>query len=262
VIGTLGTAGSTYGLGKFMKEKNHGSKTIGVVSEPGEVVPGGRSRKEMWEVGIFDKDFYDKIVSGSTKEAIEGMKTLSRKSGVLGGPTTGLNFKAGLEVLKQEDKQLEDGEKKKAVFIACDRMEWYTEFIEKHSPETLKQRTKKGLTLSDISEEQIEQAPNLSPEKVKNKIENDEPIVLDIRGNFAYKTGHIPTAINILDKTLTEIVEQGEPFPENKEIIVTCAIGENSKKYVSFLQQKGYQAYSIENGIQAWKEKGFELEEQ
>lgn len=258
LIGTLGTCGSTFGAGKKLKE-DHDAEIIGTVADAGQHVPGGRNINELWEVGIFDKEFYLDIVPGTTEKSIEAMKTLNRRCGILAGPTSGLNFHAGVKKLRELEEEIPDGEKRKAVFIACDRMEWYMSFIEKYSPETFSSDTDRKETVESLPEEEIEKADTVTPEKLSNMIEDERPQIFDVRGQFAYTVGHVPGAVHILGEVFAQIIEEGKSFSEDETIVVTCTKGDVSKKYAKFLQNQGYEAYSLKGGIQNWKQEGFKV---
>lgn len=258
LIGTLGTCGSTFGAGKKLKE-DHDAEIIGTVADAGQHVPGGRNINELWEVGIFDKEFYLDIVPGTTEKSIEAMKTLNRRCGILAGPTSGLNFHAGIKKLRELEEEIPDGEKRKAVFIACDRMEWYMSFIEKYSPETFSSDTDRKETVESLPEEEVEKADTVTPEKLSNMIEDERPQIFDVRGQFAYTVGHVPGAVHILGEVFAQIIEEGKSFSEDETIVVTCTKGDVSKKYAKFLQNQGYEAYSLKGGIQNWKQEGFKV---
>ena len=131
-FGTLGTTGSSRGTIEYLLEKNKNLKKIGIIAEKGDTIPGIRNKDEMYEVGIFNKSLYDEIVLVNSDEAIEEMLVLNRKCGILGGPTSGAAFKGTLKYLREIDDKLK--EPANAVFIACDRMEWYMSYIKKIRP--------------------------------------------------------------------------------------------------------------------------------
>ncbi|HVO29076.1 MAG TPA: pyridoxal-phosphate dependent enzyme [Candidatus Paceibacterota bacterium] len=261
-IGFLGTCGSSFGIGKHLRETNPQTQIIGVVSSPGNDVPGGRMANELWEVGFFKKDFYDHIVEGTSREAIMGMLELNRRCGMLCGPTTGLNYYAGLRKLQDIERSLvlTGGEKVNAVFIACDRMEWYTSYLKKNMPELFSGTTTSKPRVSDISDELVDEAPQLVPAEADEILRNGKGVAIDLRGSFAYSIGHIKDSWNILDDLFSQIVEMGHGLPKNKTIIVVCSVGDISRKYATFLKRAGYDAYSVKGGITEWKRSGLPLE--
>lgn len=126
-ISVLGTSGSSTGAASFLEEKNNNLIKIGVVTAKDSYIPGIRTSSEMQEVGIFKRANYNEIISVDSKSAKEAMKTLSNKFGILAGPSTGASFYATMNYLKDIDNTLT--ERKTAVFIVCDRLELYANYI-------------------------------------------------------------------------------------------------------------------------------------
>lgn len=258
-FGVLGTCGSTLGAVKALKDSGQDTKAVGVVTEASSWVPGGRNINELWETGFFDKDFYADIVSGNIQKAISGMQELNQKSGVLAGPTSGLNYACMLDYLRQKDDQ-QTG-KQTAVFIACDRVEPYMNYIKKYTPEIFNTQTSSKPTVNSLTDREIQNSRSISPEELDTKLKSaNPPFVVDIRGNFAFSIGHIQTSINILDELFTQMIEQGNTLPKNKDIVIVCNVGKISPKYSAFLTKQGYNACTLEGGINNWKKQNLELE--
>ena len=260
-FGVLGTCGSTFGAASYMQQMNIPVKTIGVISEAASWIPGGRNINELWETGFFDKKFYTDIVSGSIEKAIEGMQIINQKCGILAGPTSGLNYACMIDYLQKIDNSQTFKEKQKVVFIACDRAEPYMNYVKKYCPDIFEKSTQSRLTVNNITPDQIAISKTIEPDQLLIKINSQNPpIIIDIRGNFAYSIGHIPSSINILDELFGQMIHQGSVLPKNKEIVVVCAVGLISKKYVAFLEKQGYQAYSLAGGFGEWKENNNKVE--
>ena len=205
----------------------------------------------MYEVGIFNKSLYDEIVLVNSDEAIEEMLVLNRKCGILGGPTSGAAFKGTLKYLREIDDKLK--EPANAVFIACDRMEWYMSYIKKRRPEIFDSEIKRE-TIRTLTEEDMKYAKTIDVNNVEEWIEKNNPIIIDLRGNLAYKNGHIANAINITDIFFEDLVDNGTPFSKENSVLLVCSIGDKSKKFSSLLNKKGMNVYSLENGMTAWRE--------
>lgn len=250
-FGTLGTTGSSRGTIEYLLEKNKNLKKIGIIAEKGDTIPGIRNKDEMYEVGIFNKSLYDEIVSVNSDEAVEEMLVLNRKCGILGGPTSGAAFKGTLKYLREIDDKLE--EPANAVFIACDRMEWYMSYIKKRRPEIFDSEIKRE-TIRTLSEEDMKYAKTIDINNAEEWIEKNNPIIIDLRGNLAYKNGHIANAINITDIFFEDLVDNGTPFSKENSVLLVCSIGNKSKKFSSLLNKKGMNVYSLENGMTAWRE--------
>lgn len=255
-FGTLGTTGSSRGTIEYLLEKNQNLKKIGIIAEKGDTIPGIRNKDEMYEVGIFNKSLYDEIVSVNSDEAIEEMLVLNRKCGILGGPTSGAAFKGTLKYLKEIDDKLK--EPANAVFIACDRMEWYMSYIKKRRPEIFDSEIKRE-TIRTLTEEDMKYAKTIDINNAEEWIEKNNPIIIDLRGNLAYKNGHIANAINITDIFFEDLVDNGTPFSKENSVLLVCSIGDKSKKFSSLLNKKGMNVYSLENGMTAWRENSLPL---
>lgn len=255
-FGTLGTTGSSKGTIEYLLEKNKNLKKIGIIAEKGDTIPGIRNKDEMYEVGIFNKSLYDEIVSINSDEAVEEMLVLNRKCGILGGPTSGAAFKGTLKYLREIDDKL--NEQANAVFIACDRMEWYMSYIKKRRPEIFDSEIKRE-TIRTLTEEDMKYAKTIDINNAEEWIEKNNPIIIDLRGNLAYKNGHIANAINITDIFFEDLVDNGTPFSKENSVLLVCSIGDKSKKFSSLLNKKGMNVYSLENGMIAWRENSFPL---
>ena len=255
-FGTLGTTGSSRGTIEYLLEKNKNLKKIGIIAEKGDTIPGIRNKDEMYEVGIFNKSLYDEIVLVNSDEAIEEMLVLNRKCGILGGPTSGAAFKGTLKYLREIDDKLK--EPANAVFIACDRMEWYMSYIKKRRPEIFDSEIKRE-TIRTLTEEDMNYAKTIDVNNAEEWIEKNNPIIIDLRGNLAYKNGHIANAINITDIFFEDLVDNVTPFSKENSVLLVCSIGDKSKKFSSLLNKKGMNVYSLENGMTAWRENSLPL---
>ena len=215
----LGSSGTTLGAGRFFREKNENAKIYGVITEAGHNAPGGRSKNELWEVGIFNPNHYDEILSGTSQQAVEGMRTLNMKCGVLCGPTAGLAFNRMLNKLREQDVKLEGtGHRQKAVFIACDRMEPYMSYVEKTSPKLFDERKSDELRVQTLDMHKVQNAPQVYNTELEAWLADGEDVlVIDTRGSFSYSIGSIPSAINIQDTYLEEMLNHGEPISQKQK---------------------------------------------
>jgi len=244
-FGFLGTAGSSKGIGLVLKDKRK-SKVIGVVAERNNYVPGGRTLDEMWEVGFYEKEFYDEIIAGTTDEAIKGMLTLIRKVGLLCGPTSGLSYQKLIEYFKMHPLK----EKTSAVFIACDRIEPYLSYLEKYAPYLIG-KEKANNSFSNISEDEILKSKEISAQNLKKVI--DKVIIIDIRSNQAFQMYHLPNSINIPESDIDLFFKNTIPFSKDRKIIVVCPKGLRSKKLVAILTKNGYDSASLKDGIYSYR---------
>ncbi len=249
LIGGLGTTGSTLGLTRAFRKKNADFISVALVTKSGHMVPGIRSLDQMWESGLYQEKEYDHTFDITEKQALEGMLTLNRRLGVLCGPSAGANFAGALTYLRRIDAGL--NERKKAVFIVCDRVEWYMSYIQARMPELFGDAAKPG---SLFHFEDDVAAPILAPAETGEWIAAHDPLIVDIRAPIAYHQGHVPGALNIPVDLFERLIDNAAPFPREKPLLLICAVGEKTRRHAAYLQRQGYTALSLEGGMLAWRQ--------
>lgn len=82
---------------------------------------------------------------------------------------------------------------------------------------------------------------------------SEDAVILDIRPNKEFKTGHITDAINI---PATKIKESLNTLEKHKDspIIVVCKAGINSGSTAKDLKKEGFtQVYKLQGGVSDWQ---------
>jgi rhodanese-related sulfurtransferase len=215
-------------------------------------LPGIRNVDEMYEVGLFRKDFYDDIVEVNIDESMDAMLTLIRKCGILAGPTGGGSLAAALKYLQKIDSTLTS--KQNAVFIVCDRVEWYLSYLQKCRPEifglSVKQDSVKAVPAQDL-----ETAPEVTLEQAETWLtQNPRPFIVDMRGSLAFKASRIPGSINIPADNLEDISDMGVPFANGHKVLFVCPTGDQSKRYAAYFAKQGVECASLKGGFVAWRD--------
>ncbi len=132
-IGSVGTAGSTMGISRRLKEQNFDLDITGVISEKDDYVPGLRHKDEIFDIGPFKENYYSRLIDIDVQNAIDGILELTRDYGVMAGPSSGATYVAAIRHLREVDKTLSS--KKTAVFVVCDRAEMYFSWIKVRRPD-------------------------------------------------------------------------------------------------------------------------------
>lgn len=83
-----------------------------------------------------------------------------------------------------------------------------------------------------------------------SRLDESEYLLVDIRGRTAFENGHLPNAV------LWEDVFNC--LPENKTIVLYCAVGERSAEFAEKLSEKGFSAKSLAGGYRKWLARGFD----
>ncbi len=260
-FGFLGTCGSSMGVAQYLRDHNQDTQVWGVVTSEGHHVPGGRNINELWEVGFFRRDFFTGLIDGTSLHAVEGMLELNRKCGVLCGPTAGLSYYAALKKLREVDADYAGRDTPaKALFLACDRVEPYTSYIKKLQPDIFQATSGPRATVESQILEAIESSPQLEAAELEKLLSDPKTLLIDVRGNFAFASGHIAGSINFLDELFAQTIEQGPCFPKDRKIVVVCSVGNISRKFAAFLCSQGYDAASLKDGLKSWKRAGLPME--
>lgn len=127
---TIGTAGTIYGAGTYLKSKNKNIYIAGASIEKGSSIPGPRVDEAILKLGIPWYDVVDKVIPIDTVSAYEKSLEMIRL-GLFVGPSTGMQL-AMVEKMIQEMKKnktlFKHRNKNKEVvvaFVACDMMHPY-----------------------------------------------------------------------------------------------------------------------------------------
>lgn len=255
LIGGLGTTGSTRGIAECLKHVNPTLKTIGVVSGENDFIPGIRSEKELWEVGLFQREFYDQILTIESRDAVTGSLDLMRRCGILAGPTSGAAFTASLQYLRNIDSRLKH--KSKAVFIACDRAEWYLSYYKLRRPEIFGYT--KNMTSRSLPQTAVEAAKEIKPKELSKLMKNGCTIV-DMRNNAQFRLMHIKGSVNLPEDELENLLGRTLPFSKGLPVVVVCLVGKQSKRFAALLTRLNYKAYNLAGGILSWRSEKLPLE--
>ena len=95
----------------------------------------------------------------------------------------------------------------------------------------------------------------MSKEELWSRIESNDVIVLDVRPEEEFSSGHIPGAISI---PLSELRERLNEIPHDREIVAYfrgtyCVL---SPEAIKILLDEGYDASRLEEGLPEWREAG------
>ncbi len=123
----IGTGGTITGVGRFLKERKGDVLIVGVTPKGSALVGGsGGSRIEGLTSSsvppLLDRSILDRVIEVSEEEALEGVKLLAEKEGILAGPSTGANIVASLRIARELGRGT-------IVTLACDSLLKYPEIL-------------------------------------------------------------------------------------------------------------------------------------
>ncbi len=127
---TIGTAGTIYGTGTYLKSKNKNIYVAGSSIKKGSSIPGPRVDEAILKLGIPWYDIVDKVIPIDAVSAYERSLALIRL-GLFVGPSTGMQLAMIEKMLKEMKKnktlsQYRNKNKEVVIaFVACDMMHPY-----------------------------------------------------------------------------------------------------------------------------------------
>lgn len=93
---------------------------------------------------------------------------------------------------------------------------------------------------------------SLSSRELTALVNSEQAVLLDVRNNKDFASGHIVGAINIpFDKVATRMVELDKH--KAKTVIVVDAMGQHAGSVARELQKAGYTAAKLGGGIASWR---------
>ncbi|MDF2683931.1 MAG: ArsR family transcriptional regulator [Brevibacillus sp.] len=104
---------------------------------------------------------------------------------------------------------------------------------------------------SDLLHQQVSMEP-IALEELLKRMERKEVVLLDVRPEDEYATGHIPGAISI---PMEELEKHLASLPMDKEIVAYCRgpYCLMSAQAVEIMKSKGIKASRLEEGVHEWK---------
>jgi len=110
-----------------------------------------------------------------------------------------------------------------------------------------------GFAAYDSMEFQGSGYTDVSPERAYGIIQEQNPVILDVRTQQEYQNVHIPGAINIPVEGPNELKNDYTELPKDRPIVIYCRTGRRSVNAAELLASKGYdQLYNVEGGITRW----------
>jgi rhodanese-related sulfurtransferase len=107
--------------------------------------------------------------------------------------------------------------------------------------------------MSAFSSDDIE----LPPQRVKAMVETGEAALVDVREPYEHDAGRIAGARHI---ELERLASKAESIDRDRPVIFHCRLGARSAMAAQAFRAAGYEAYSMDGGIQRWVDEELPIE--
>lgn len=81
-------------------------------------------------------------------------------------------------------------------------------------------------------------------------------VVIDVRENDEYVSGHVPGAVSV---PLSVLVDNVDTFPDSTTAYVICQAGGRSMRACEYLEGLGKSVVNVAGGTGAWIASGFDV---
>jgi len=109
------------------------------------------------------------------------------------------------------------------------------------------------LLLMDIFGAKLKGYGAASPTEATQLINHEDAVVLDVREDNEFHSGHIVNSVHIPMSFLKDRVTELEKH-KSKPIIVSCRSGSRSASACSVLKKQGFEnVYNLKGGVMAWQ---------
>jgi rhodanese-related sulfurtransferase len=100
---------------------------------------------------------------------------------------------------------------------------------------------------------------NIDARTLRDMLERGErATVVDVRKREEHREGSIPSSVNFdaydALKSGDERAMEGLKLPEGERVVTFCNRGTSGSVAAEQLRQRGYEAYSLKGGLEAWKD--------
>ena len=96
----------------------------------------------------------------------------------------------------------------------------------------------------------------VTPERAQELLDGGEAVVVDVREPYERDAGHIEGSRHV---ELERLASQAETLPRDRPVIFQCRLGARSAMAARAFRSAGYDAWSLQGGLQLWHERGLPI---
>jgi rhodanese-related sulfurtransferase len=98
---------------------------------------------------------------------------------------------------------------------------------------------------------------DVTPEQVDALRRDQDAQLIDVREDYEWDAGRIAGARHI---GLSEVAAQAQTIEQDRPVVFYCRVGSRSAMAADAFRRAGYDAYSLDGGLEAWAGDGRPLE--
>jgi rhodanese-related sulfurtransferase len=108
--------------------------------------------------------------------------------------------------------------------------------------------------VDEYATDRVSSAP-VSRDQLEAELRRGEPVIVDVRPEIEYESGHLPGAVSI---PVEHLAKRLRTLPRDRRIVVYCrgAYCQFADRAVSVLRRKGFDAVRLEGGWPEWRAEG------
>jgi rhodanese-related sulfurtransferase len=100
-------------------------------------------------------------------------------------------------------------------------------------------------------------AHELTPAQVKEALDENEIVLVDVREPYEWDAGRIPGARHI---EIERLASRADEVPSDRPVVFQCRLGVRSAMAMQAFRASGWDAYHLGGGIQRWVDEGLPIE--
>jgi hydroxyacylglutathione hydrolase/adenylyltransferase/sulfurtransferase len=93
----------------------------------------------------------------------------------------------------------------------------------------------------------------VTPERTLEMLRAGEALVVDVREPYERDAGHIDGSRHV---ELERLASQAQTLPRDRPIVFQCRLGARSALAAQAFRRAGYDAWSMQGGLQLWHDRG------
>ena len=103
----------------------------------------------------------------------------------------------------------------------------------------------------------LDPAHELTPSQLKEALDRDQIVLIDVREPYEWDAGRITGARHI---EIERLAGRADEVPSDRPVVFMCRLGIRSAMATQAFRASGWDAYSLGGGISRWVSEGLPIE--